>query len=118
MIQLVRPTEAMKEQAVEFRQEFFDHGEFVINGSELFDKTEDYIEWCRSIDANTKEETVNPNWVITDTLFAVDDDRIVGIIELQMNNGRNIDVKTKIDYYSRLSVCGENDSDTETFYFL
>lgn len=35
-----------------------------------------------------------------------------------MNNERNIDVKTKIDYYSRLSVCGENDSDTETFYFL
>lgn len=44
MIQLVRPTEKRKEQAVEFRQEFFDHGEFVINGSELFDKTEDYIE--------------------------------------------------------------------------
>ena len=31
MIQLVRPTEAMKEQAIEFRQEFFEHGEFVIN---------------------------------------------------------------------------------------
>ncbi len=39
MIQLVRPTEEQKEQAVEFRQEFFDHGESVINGSELFDKT-------------------------------------------------------------------------------
>ena len=59
MIQLVRPTEAMKEQAIEFRQEFFEHGEFVINGSELFDKTDDYTEWCRTIDANTKEETVN-----------------------------------------------------------
>ena len=35
MIQLVRPTEAMKEQAIEFRQEFFEHGEFVINRSEL-----------------------------------------------------------------------------------
>ena len=83
MIYLVRPTEEREEQAVEFRQEFFDHGEFVINGSELFDKTEDYIEWCRSIDANTKEETVNPNWVMTDTFFAVDDDRIVGIIDLR-----------------------------------
>ena len=62
MIYLVRPTEERKEQAIEFRQEFFDHGEFVINGSELFDKTEDYIEWCIPIDANTKEETVNPNW--------------------------------------------------------
>ena len=37
MIQLVRPTEERKEQAVEFRQEFFDHGEFVINGSELME---------------------------------------------------------------------------------
>ncbi len=84
MIQLVRPTEAMKEKAIEFRQEFFDHGESVINGSELFDKTDDYTEWCRTIDANTKEETVNPNWVITDTFFGVDDqDRIVGIIDLR-----------------------------------
>ena len=36
----------------------------------------------------------------------------------KMIDGRNIDVKTKIDYYSRFSVCGENDSNTETFYFL
>ena len=28
MIQLVRPTGAMKEQAIEFRQEFFEDGEF------------------------------------------------------------------------------------------
>ena len=28
MIQLVRPTEELKEQALEFKQEFFDHGEF------------------------------------------------------------------------------------------
>ncbi len=30
-------------------------------------KMDDYREWCRTIDANTKEETVNPDWVITDT---------------------------------------------------
>ncbi len=98
MIQLVRPTEERKEQAIEFRQEFFDHGEFVMNGSELFDKTEDYIEWCRSIDANTKEETVNPNWVITDTFFAVDDqDRIVGIIDFR---------HTLNDFLKDLGHCG------------
>ena len=84
MIRLVRPTEALKEQALEFKQEFFDNREFVINGSELLDKMDDYREWCRSIDANTKEETVNPDWVITDTFFAVDgNDRIVGIIDLR-----------------------------------
>jgi hypothetical protein len=40
------------------------------------------------------------------------------VVEFKMIDGRNIDVKTKIDYYSRFSVCGENDSNTETFYFL
>ena len=97
MIQVVRPTEAMKELAIEFRQEFFEHGEFVINGSELFDKTDDYAEWCKSIDANTKEETVNPNWVITDTFFAVDDDRIVGIIDFR---------HTLNDFLKDLGHCG------------
>ena len=97
MIQLVRPTEAMKEQAIEFRQEFFEHGEFVINGSELFDKTDDYTECCKSIDANTKEETVNPNWVITDTFFAVDDGRIVGIIDFR---------HTLNDFLKDLGHCG------------
>ena len=88
MIQLVRPTEAMKKQAIEFRQEFFDHGEFVMNGSEL---------WCRTIDANTKEETVNPNWVMTDTFFAVDEDRIVGIIDFR---------HTLNDFLKDLGHCG------------
>ena len=98
MIQLVRPTETMKEQAIEFRKEFFEHGEFVINGSELFDKTDDYPEWCRTVDANTKEETVNPNWVITDIFFAVDDqNRIVGIIDFR---------HTLNDFLKDLGHCG------------
>lgn len=98
MIKLVRPTEAQKEQALEFRQEFFDNGESVINGSELFDQTDDYGEWCRSVEANTKEETVNPDWVITDTYFAVDEnDRIVGIIDLR---------HTLNDFLKDLGNCG------------
>ncbi len=98
MIKLVRPTEALKEQALEFKQEFFDNGEFVINGSELLDKMDDYREWCRIIDANTKEETVNPDWVITDTFFAVaGNDRIVGIIDLR---------HTLNDFLKDLGNCG------------
>ena len=98
MIRLVRPIEALKEQALEFKQEFFDNGEFVINGSELLDKMDDYREWCRSIDANTKEETVHPDWVITDTFFAVDgNDRIVGIIDLR---------HTLNDFLKDLGNCG------------
>lgn len=83
-IKLVRPTAGMKAAALEYRQEHFDCGESVINGSELFDKTESYEEWLESITANTSPETVNPAWVVTDTFFAVDGSgRIVGIIDLR-----------------------------------
>lgn len=71
------------------RKEFFDNNETIINGSELFDKTDEYSDWLKSVTANTSIETVNPNWVVTDTFFAVDDDnRIVGIIDLRhtLNN--------------------------------
>ena len=64
----------------------------------MLDKMDDYREWCRIIDANTKEETVNPDWVITDTFFAVDgNDRIVGIIDLR---------HTLNDFLKDLGNCG------------
>ncbi len=34
------------------------------------------------------------------------------------SDGRNTDVKTETNYYSRFSVRGENDGDGATFYFL
>ncbi|MBR5798871.1 MAG: GNAT family N-acetyltransferase [Lachnospiraceae bacterium] len=83
-IRLVRPTIDHKEQAVNYRQEHFDFGERIINGSELWDQTENYEEWLTSVTDNTKAETVNPNWVVTDTFFAVDETgNIVGIIDLR-----------------------------------
>ena len=68
-IRLVRPTEQLKEQAINFRQEFFDNHEMVINGSELLDKTDQYEDWLKAVAANTRIETVNANWVVTDTFF-------------------------------------------------
>lgn len=83
-IKLVRPTEELKEKAIDFRQEFFDIGEMIINGSELLDKIDNYEEWLESIIANTNIETVNPSWVVTDTFFAIDEkNRIIGIIDLR-----------------------------------
>ena len=84
MIRLVRPTLEHKEKALAYRQEHFDHGENIINGSELLDKTESYEEWLQSIKNNENPETVNPEWIVTDTFFAVDEqDEIVGIIDLR-----------------------------------
>lgn len=82
---LVRPTMEIKEQALQYREEHFQNGEKVINGSELFDQIESYEEWLAEVNRNTSLETVNENWVVTDTFFAMrkSDNRIVGIIDLR-----------------------------------
>ena len=83
-IRLVRPQIEHKSKALAFRQEFFDAGEHVINGSELLDQTDDYEDWLKSVTDNTDKETVNPDWVVTGTFFAFDDnEKIVGIIDLR-----------------------------------
>ena len=81
---LVRPTLEFKSKALDYRQEHFDNNEMVINGSELLDKTDSYEEWLKSVTDNTSPDTVNPNWVVTDTFFAVDEnENIIGIIDLR-----------------------------------
>lgn len=82
---LVRPTLELKEQALAYRREHFMHGEKIICGSELFDKTESYEEWLSAVTLNTDPKTVNENWVVTDTFFAVrnSDGRIIGMIDLR-----------------------------------
>ena len=84
MIRLVRPNEKMKDKAVDFKEEFFSHNEKTINGSELLDKIDDYDEWLKIMTQNMSPETVSPDWVVTDTFFAVDEnEKIVGIIDLR-----------------------------------
>ena len=85
LIYLVRPTIELKEQALEYRNEHFINGENIINGSELLDQTENYEEWLAAVTANTSTETVNENWVVTDTFFALrkGDHKIIGIIDLR-----------------------------------
>lgn len=70
-IRLVKPSLGLKDKALEYRQEHFDFGEQIINGSELFDKIASYEEWFKKVIANASTETVDPNWVLTDTFFAV-----------------------------------------------
>lgn len=96
---LVRPAIEWKEEALAYRKEHFAQGEKIICGSELFDKTESYEEWLESVTRNTSPETVNENWVVTDTFFAVrkSDNRIVGIIDLR---------HTLNDFLKDLGNCG------------
>ncbi len=84
-IRLVKPTLELKDQALAYRQEHFDFGEQIINGSELFDQIASYKEWFEKVTANASTKTVDPNWVLTDTFFAVraSDHKIVGIADLR-----------------------------------
>lgn len=84
-IVLVRPTLELKEKALEYRREHFKHGEKIIYGSELLDKTESYEEWLSSVTLNTNPKTVNENWVVADTFFAIrkNDEKMIGIIDLR-----------------------------------
>ncbi|MDE6698670.1 MAG: GNAT family N-acetyltransferase [Lachnospiraceae bacterium] len=82
---LVTPTIELKEKALNYRQEHFCNNELIINGSELFDKIESYEEWLEKVTNNSKIDTVDPNWVLTDTFFAIreEDSKIIGIIDLR-----------------------------------
>lgn len=71
----------MQKEIIDFRQEFYDHGEYVINGSELLDKYESLSEWIKYTEKNSNKLTVSSGWVLTDTFLALNDEnKIVGII--------------------------------------
>ncbi len=92
MIQLV--DNRSDERTVEFSRNFLSMG---LSSTEVVRMKDDYTEWCRTIDANTKKETVNSSRVITNIL--ADDDRIVGIIDFR---------HTLNDFLKDLGRCGYN----------
>ena len=84
MIILKRPQKEHEAAALAFKQEFLDNEETTINGSELLDHTDSYAEWLKGVTGNASADTVNPDWVVTDTYFAFDETgKLVGIIDLR-----------------------------------
>lgn len=84
MIKLIRPSKEHEKEALAFKKEFFDNGENTINGSELLDQTDSYESWLQAVTKNTSKATVNPEWVVTDTYFAIDEnEKIVGVIDFR-----------------------------------
>lgn len=83
-IEFVKPTLEYRKEAKAFKKSFLDAGEKVINGSEMLDCMESYEEWLAHITMNASPETVNPDWVVTDTFFVIDENRkIVGIVDFR-----------------------------------
>ena len=83
---LVKPTPGLKGKANEFKQEFFNSGESVINGSALLDQME-YDDWLIHTQNNSSSETVRPDWVVANTFFAqrTQDGKLIGMIDIRHN---------------------------------
>ena len=74
---LIEANRELENCAVEYKQEHFNHGESIINGSEMWDKSDNYNKWLERVSKSS-----NP---ITDVFFAVreNDKKMVGIICLR-----------------------------------
>lgn len=104
-LRFVRPNAELKEKALDFKKEFFDHGERIINGSERLDQMNVYEDWLCAVTNNTSEDSKDPHWVVTDTFFALDScDQIVGIIDFR---------HTLNDFLKDLGNCGYSVRPTE-----
>jgi predicted acetyltransferase len=84
-IKLVKPCKSLEAEALVYRQEHFDCGEMIINGSSLFDKIETYDEWLLHVSKYSDKETVQPDWVTGSVFFGVreSDNKIVGVIDIR-----------------------------------
>lgn len=85
-IKLVLPDKNMVNEANDFKNSFFREGEYIINGSALFDHL-NFYEWLEMNEANRNQATVRADWVQATTFFAVreNDNKIVGIIDIRHN---------------------------------
>ena len=81
-MKLIFPTIEMKQAALDFRREHFDHGEMIIYGGAGLCMTENYECWLQKINADVTYEADNVRVPAT-AYFAVVDDEIVGIIQIR-----------------------------------
>lgn len=81
---LAFPSEEMELKAIDFKQEFFDNGEHIIPGSYKWDMNHyNYSDWLQMIKDNLIEATVNPKFGVSQTYFAIDEGKIIGIINFR-----------------------------------
>lgn len=83
-IRLEQAVKLHKTEAEKMKQEFFDCGETVINGSALFDQME-FDPWLINVDRNHDPNTVHEDWAVATTFFAVrkSDGKILGMIDVR-----------------------------------
>lgn len=83
-VRLEQASSYHKIAAEEMKQEFFDNGETIINGSALFDQMP-FDEWLINTDRNHNPETVRSDWAVATTFFAFrkSDNKMLGMIDVR-----------------------------------
>lgn len=83
-IRLEQAAASHQTEAETMKQEFFDSGEAIINGSALFDQMP-FHEWLINTDRNHDPKTVRKDWALATTFFAFrrSDERMVGVIDVR-----------------------------------
>jgi len=84
-IELLLPNKELESAALEYKREHFDNQEYEMHGSSLFDHTHSYDGWLERLKNNSNEQTVNPDWVVSTTFFALRkcDNKIIGMIDIR-----------------------------------
>ena len=80
-MQLIFPTNEHKTAALDFRQEFFNHGETSIDGGANLCEAPSYKFWLEVIEA--AQTRVHEIYVPSSTFFAVESGKIVGVVDIR-----------------------------------
>ena len=81
-IRLILPTADHETQIKEYINEHISNGEQELHGGALIEKMP-YTKWLKQIKANANEATVNPEWVVSSTFFAMTNEKIIGMIDIR-----------------------------------
>ncbi|MDR2939282.1 MAG: GNAT family N-acetyltransferase [Clostridiales bacterium] len=81
-IKLIGPELKHKGQIRDFIEEHIRNGEHHLHGGALIE-TMPYEDWLIQLKNNSDIRTVNPNWVVSSTYFAMIGEKIIGIIDIR-----------------------------------
>ena len=82
---LVKPTKEYEEQAIEYKQEYFNNGNKGIHAAARWDKLDNYDEWLNLLKEHSSFETIKDNWTVHTTFFGIrkNDNKIIGMIDIR-----------------------------------
>ena len=84
-INLVKPSKIYEKQAIEYKKEHFDNGEYKIHACSRLDKLDNYDDWLQLLEELSKKETVPNNWTVTTQFLGIrkKDNKLVGMISIR-----------------------------------